>query len=248
MDGGLKGERVHLHRAAGTRRIAGTAVAIAVAFGLSTAVAPSAAAQPVTARPAVSPDLHPGRTPLANPVITAMLVQGHPTEVAERMEGPKPKPGAGKPANDLARVVLQGPDVTLSGEQSAYLRESPAGPVRTVRAATATDDGGTQVTFADRETSTFVPGPSAANATPFPAGTHWSQVPGPEVAERDTIQLSARAKSAQGTLLARYWIDTKTHAVLWQQTYAANGTPLGSVGFTSIDQLEPAEASPEPAR
>lgn len=222
-------------------------MAIAVAFGLSTAGALSATAQPLAA-PAVSPDLHPSRTPLSNPVITAMLVQGHPTDVAERMEGPTPKPGTGQSAAELARVVLQSPDVMLSGEQVAYLRDSPAEPVRTVRAATATDNGGTRVTFADRETSTFVPGPSAANATPFPADTHWSRVDGPEVAERDTIQLSARAKSDQGALLARYWIDTKTHAVLWQQTYAANGAPLGSVGFTSIDQLVPVPASPEPAR
>lgn len=231
-------------RRVGVTLAAGCAVGIMLA---TTGLAGSATASsvPLMGRPAA---FHPqltrnmAVTPLTNPVVTAMLVQGHP---AEKVAGTNPrqispvKPvkrsseEAGREADAVHEAAVSTALGLLDGSQTVYVRESAGEPFRTVTARTSTRPEGTSVRFPDGTTS-FVPTPMPTDELAQPGRVVWTIADSDEILGRPTVQLTSRVGDPTGPVANRYWLDASTHQVLWQQSYAPSGDILVSAGYRSI--------------
>lgn len=204
--------------------------------GMAAALAAGAVLAATGASAAADPGTIPTATPLTNPVVTAVLVQGHPTTTVPRADGPVVRPGPPRPDVDPAALLADAtaPDrPAVIGHQTVFVRENAAAPFRTIDADTRTAPGGSTVAFPDGTTS-FVPTPPAADPTPGAVPRVWGVTDGVDVADHPTLQVTARLEDADGPVTTRLWVDRDTHQILWHQTYAPSGALLLSAGYRSL--------------
>ncbi len=234
----MRARRVGVMLAAGCA--AGVMLATTGLAGAAVASPASSMGRPAAFHPQLTRDM--AVTPLTNPVVTAMLVQGHPAEKLAGADAGQLAPvrpvkrsaeKAGREADAVHEAAVSTALGLLDGSQTVHVRESVGEPFRTITARTSTRPEGTSVRFPDGTTS-FVPTPMPTDELAQPGRVVWTIAESDEILGRPTVQLASRVGDPAGPVANRYWLDVSTHQVLWQESYTPSGDILVSAGYRSI--------------
>lgn len=174
-------------------------------------------------------------TPLANPAVSAARAGEAGHEKTGHLEGP-PAPTSALHAHgaraELERANQARAVTAYAGTQSVQIRHL-AGYWVTRADVDVRPGQGAQVRFSD--------GGAAGRAVVVPqAPTDLGHLaahhellsgPGPMIAGHPTVVVEARV---DGRPRARWWLHVDSAVVLWEQTFAADGTVVVSAGFKTL--------------
>lgn len=177
-----------------------------------------------------------GETALANPAVIAARAAEATEDKTGDLEVPSGPIGVLAPAGAkdwLERADRAASTVPHAGRQAVQVRhlagfwvtevEVEVQPGRSTRVTFPNSDRGTR--------SALVPAGEATGLDRMFADHDVLAAPGPQVAGRGTIVVEARTA---GRPTARWWIDTQTALVLWQQTLDETGATTLSAGYRTI--------------
>lgn len=176
-----------------------------------------------------------GEVPLANPAVSAVRAAGFHAEKTRRLVGPPVPEGELQSEGALAALeranqaravtAYAGTQVVQVRHLAGYWMARAEVQVRPGQGAQVHHLAGTPSRPA--VTVPQVPGDLALFARHHQVRTG----PGPEIAGHPTVVVEALA---DGRPRARWWLDTDSGVVVWQQTLGADGNIVVSAGFRGL--------------